>query len=107
MIQPAADAIAATLDKVAATLENSTGLDPDGAVRLIIWGDIDAPYPGDDQPGAAMFDEVESLIECYVASEDGHDPGNGIDWIAPARAAAAARAEAERWRGIAALRAAS
>ncbi|MEU4348287.1 hypothetical protein [Streptomyces sp. NPDC023838] len=105
MIQPTAQDVAATLDKIAATLENSSGLDPDGAVRLIIWGSIDMPYPDDDEaPGAAMFDEVESLIECYIASEDGHDPGEGIAGIEPARAAAAARAEAARWRGIAARR---
>lgn len=94
--------IAATLTKVAETLENSTGLDPDGAVRLIIWGDIDAPYPGDGEPGADLFDDVESLIECYIAREDGDDPGNGITWIPPHRAAAACRAEAQRWRDIAA-----
>lgn len=97
--QPAV--LAAALTKVAETLENSTNLDPDGAVRLIIWGAIDAPYPGDNMPGADLFDEVESLIECYIAREDGDDPGEGIAWIPPDRAAAACRAEAQRWRDIA------
>ncbi|MBX7464935.1 hypothetical protein K1Y80_02415 [Streptomyces sp. MAG02] len=95
--------LASTLDKVAATLENSTGLDPDGAVRLITFGDIDMPYV-DGTEGADLFDDVASLIECHIANEDGDDPGNGIAWIPPARAAAAARAEAKRWRAIAARR---
>ncbi|WP_329467380.1 hypothetical protein [Streptomyces sp. NBC_01431] len=92
--------IAATLTKVAETLENSTGLVPDGAVRLIAFGDIDMPYV-DNTPGADMFDEVTSFIECYIANEDGDDPGNGIEWIPPARAAAACRAKAQRWHAIA------
>jgi hypothetical protein len=96
-------AIAATLTKVAETLENSTGLDPDGAVRLIVFGHIDMPYV-DNTPGADMFDEVESLIECHIANEDNDDPGDGIAWIPPARAAAACRSEAQRWQDIAARR---
>ncbi|MER5559678.1 MULTISPECIES: hypothetical protein [unclassified Streptomyces] len=100
--QDAAD-IADILTKVAETLENSTGLDPDGAVRLIVFGHIDMPYV-DNTPGADMFDEVVSLIDCYIANEDGDDPDGSIDWIPPARAAAAARAEAKRWRAIAARR---
>ncbi|MEV5944526.1 hypothetical protein [Streptomyces sp. NPDC051994] len=93
--------IAATLTKVAETLDNSTGVDPDNAVRLIIWGDADAPYPGDNAPGADLFNEVTSLIECHIARQDRDDPGNGIAWIPPARAAAACRAEAQRWQAIA------
>ncbi|MFE4874779.1 hypothetical protein [Streptomyces sp. NPDC056682] len=92
--------LAATLDKVAVTLENSTGLDPDGAVRLIVFGHIDMPYI-DTTPGADLFDEVTLLIECYIAREDKEDPGNGIAWIPPDRAAAACRAEAQRWHAIA------
>lgn len=85
-------------DKVADILDEQPGLDPDGAVRLAIWGNVDTPYPGDDEPGADTFDEVESAIECYIARADGDDPGNGIAWIPAARAAAACRAEAARYR---------
>lgn len=92
--------IAATLTKVAETLEHSTGLDPDGAVRLVVFGHIDMPYV-DNTPGADLFDDVTSLIECHIAKQDGDDPGNGIAWIPPARAAAACRAEAQRWQAIA------
>lgn len=60
----------------------------------------DMPYV-DNTPGADLFDEVTSLIECYIAREDGDDPGEGIAWIPPARAAAACRAEAQRWQTIA------
>ncbi len=95
--------IAAALTKVAETLEQSTGLDPDGAVRLIVFGHIDMPYV-DNSTGADMFDEITSLIECFIAHEDGDDPGNGIAWIPPHRAAAACRAEAQRWHAIAARR---
>lgn len=98
MSDPSNADIAATLDKVADTLESRPSLDPDGAVRLVVWGNSEALYPGDDEPGACLFDEVESLIECYIAHEDRSDPGNGIAWIEPRRAVRACRAEAARYR---------
>lgn len=98
MTHPSYAEIARTLDKVADTLQYSTGLDPDAAVRLVIWGHPETKYPGDNEPGAGLFDEVESLIECYIANEDGQDPGNGIDWIPARRAITACRAEADRYR---------
>lgn len=91
-------AIADTLTAAADAMENAPGLDPDGAVRQALWGHPDTPYPGDNAPGADLFDEAESAIECYIANQDGHDPGDGIDRIPPQRAIEAARAEAARFR---------
>ena len=87
--------IADTLATVANLLEQAPGLDPDGAVRLAIWGDANATYPGDTEPGAALFDEVESAIECKTGWQ-----GNGIAHIPAAEAATAARDEAWRFRKL-------
>ncbi|GHI41895.1 hypothetical protein [Streptomyces violascens] len=94
--------IAVMLDKVASTLENSTGLNPDQAVRLAIWGDADTPDPEHGTPSADMFREITVLIACHIANEDGMDPRDSIAWIPPHRAAAACRAGARRWWTIAA-----
>ncbi|MEV0090430.1 hypothetical protein [Streptomyces sp. NPDC050738] len=89
------------LDKVAGLLDEDAALDPDGAVRLAIWGSPNIPYPDDDNaPGTELFDAVENLIEGYIANQDGHDCGDGIDWIPADRAAAACRAEAARFRSL-------
>lgn len=85
--------VADTLDTVATLLENTPGLDPDGAVRLAIWGDPDTPYPGDEAPGAELFDMVTTLIECKTGWQ-----GNGIDRTPAAEAITAARDEAWRVR---------
>jgi hypothetical protein len=90
--------VSIVLNKAADLMETTPGLDPDGAVRKAVWGSRNAPYPGDNAPGAEEFDEAESLIECYIADEDGDDPGNGIAWIPAPRAITAARAEADRVR---------
>lgn len=89
-----------TLDKVAGILDEQPGLDPDGAVRLAVWGNSDTPYPGDDEPGADVFEHVEMLIEGYIAAQDGHDCGDGIAWVPPNRAIEACRAEAARFRSL-------
>lgn len=88
------------LDQVADILVRYPGLDPDGAVRFVIWDSVDTPHPGDNEPGAALFDIVESLIEGYIAAQDGHECGDGIAWIPGDRAIAACEAEAERLRNI-------
>ncbi|MGW5477671.1 hypothetical protein [Streptomyces sp. NPDC004008] len=86
-------AVADVLERAATAMETTPGLDPDGAVRLAVWGNANTPYPGDEAPGAEIFDTAESLIECYCGWQ-----GNGIDRIPRDEAIAAARAEAARVR---------
>jgi hypothetical protein len=89
-------AVADTLTRAATAMENNPQLDPDGAVRLAVWGNSETPYPGDGAPGADLFDEAESAIECYCGWQ-----GNGIQQIPQDEAIAAARAEAERFASYA------
>ena len=89
-------AIADVLERAATAMENNTELDPDGAVRLAVWGDPETPYPGDNAPGADVFDDASSAIECFCGWQ-----GNGIDRIPAAEAIEAARAEAARFRSYA------
>jgi len=90
--------VARVLDAAADAMEQDPSLDPDGAVRLAIWGDSETLYPGDQEPGAESFDYAESAIECWVANKHGYDPGGGIDHLDRDDAIEAARAEAERYR---------
>ncbi|MFC8515505.1 hypothetical protein [Streptomyces sp. NPDC057257] len=86
-------AVADTLDRAADLMENDPDLDPDGAVRLAVWGNSETPYPGDGEPGADLFDEASSAIECFCGWQ-----GHGIQQIPQAEAIGAARAEADRFR---------
>lgn len=91
-------AVADVLERAATAMETNPALDPDGAVRLAVWGDPETPYPGDQEPGAEVFDHAESAIECFVANEQGYDPGDGIQHLTQADAIDAARMEAGRYR---------
>ncbi|MFJ8006120.1 hypothetical protein [Streptomyces fagopyri] len=86
-------AVARVLDEAADLMEADRTLDPDGAVRLAVWGDPETPYPGDNAPGADEFNEASSAIECKCGYQ-----GNGIRDIPQRDAIAAARAEAARFR---------
>jgi hypothetical protein len=90
--------VADTLDGVAAALEKDRSMDPDGAVRLVLWGTSETPRPVGDTADSELFDEASSLIECYVAQAQGYDPGNGIQHLDRRDAITAARAEARRVR---------
>lgn len=85
-------AVARVLRAAADAMEADASLDPDGAVRAAVWGDPDAEYPGDDEPGSQVFDEAESAIECFCGYQ-----GNGIADIPQAQAIEAARSEAARF----------
>ncbi|MFG3085107.1 hypothetical protein [Streptomyces parvulus] len=85
-------AVADALTRAATAMETNPNLDPDGAVRLAVWGNPDTPYPGDNAPGADAFNEAVSAIECYCGWQ-----GNGIADIPVPEAIAAARAEAARF----------
>lgn len=89
-------AVADALIRTADAMENDPGLDPDGAVRLAVWGDSETLYPGDNEPGADIFDEAQSAIECFCGYQ-----GNGIANIPRAEAIEAARAEAARFSAYA------
>jgi hypothetical protein len=91
-------AVADVLERAATAMTNNPALDPDGAVRLAVWGHPETPYPGDQEPGAEAFDYAESAIECWIAEKHGYDPGGGIDHLDRADAIEAARAEAARYR---------
>ncbi|MFD8805593.1 hypothetical protein [Streptomyces sp. NPDC059597] len=90
--------IADVLDRAATAMETNPALDPDGAVRLAVWGDPETPYPGDQQPGADTFDQAEIAIESWVADKHGYNPGGGIDHLDRTEAIEAARAGAARFR---------
>lgn len=86
-------ATANALDRAATAMQGNPALDPDAAVRQAVWGNPETKYPGDGQPGADVFDDATSAIECYCGWQ-----GNGIDRIPRSQAIAAARAEAARFR---------
>lgn len=85
-------ATARVLNLAADAMEADATLDPDGAVRLAVWGDPDAKYPGDNAPGAEVFDAAESSIEVVCGYQ-----GNGVADIPQPLAIRAARAEATRF----------
>jgi hypothetical protein len=91
-------AVADALERAADLMEQNPDLDPDGAVRQAVWGHPETPYPGDQEPGAETFDYAESAIECFIAGEQGYDPGEGIQHLNRADAIDAARMEADRYR---------
>ncbi|MFJ6085124.1 hypothetical protein ACIQI8_27320 [Streptomyces sp. NPDC092369] len=86
-------AVADALERAATAMETNPRLDPDGAVRLAVWGNAETLYPGDDTPGALTFDSASSAIECFCGWQ-----GNGIDRIPRDEAITAARSEAARYR---------
>lgn len=87
-------ATADVLERAATAMDTNPALDPDGAVRLAVWGNPDTPYPDDDNaPGCDLFDEASSAIECFCGYQ-----GNGIEQIPRRDAIEAARAEAARFR---------
>lgn len=94
---PSFRAIAAALTGAADAMERNASLDPDGAVRLVIWGTPDAHMPYDQTADSDLYDDVTSVIECYDADLHGYDPGNGIEKLSSADAIRAARAEAQRF----------
>ncbi len=73
-------------------------LDPDGAVRVAIWGTPDAKVPVDPTADSLVYDEVTTAIECWDAYENNYEPGNGIDHLDRRAALEAAQAEARRFR---------
>ncbi|NUS78486.1 MAG: hypothetical protein HOV70_20120 [Streptomyces sp.] len=90
-------AVADALTRAATAMENNAALDPDGAVRLAVWGNSETPYPDDDNsPGCDTFDEASSAIECFCGYQ-----GNGIADIPRLEAIEAARAEADRFKSYA------
>ncbi|MFF7142286.1 hypothetical protein ACFZB5_13690 [Streptomyces nodosus] len=91
-------AVADALERAATAMETNPRLDPDGAVRLAVWGNPETPYPGDQAPGAATFQEAETAIESWIAAKHGYNPSGGIDHLNQAEAITAARAKAARYR---------
>jgi hypothetical protein len=91
-------AIAATLDEVGDHLSRTPDLDPDGALRLAIWGTPDTARPVGNTADTALFDEVEPLIEGYDAARHGYECGDGIAGIDRDAAIVACRAVAARIR---------
>lgn len=85
--------IADVLTRAADLMEADPDMDPDGAVRQVVWGDPETLYPGDGEPGADLFDEAESAIECFCSYQN-----SGIQDIPRRDAIEAARAEAARFR---------
>ncbi|MFD9903886.1 hypothetical protein [Streptomyces sp. NPDC059063] len=84
---------ARTLDALADALEDNPRLNPDTALRLAVWGDRNARFPGDGALGATLFTECESAMECRLGW-----PAQGIAHVDRLPAISAARAEAARFR---------
>lgn len=91
-------AIAAALETTARLMESRPELDPDGAVRMAIWGTPEAMLPAEDTTDSLLYDDAVSAIECYDADKNGYDPGDGIQRLDRSAAIEAARVEARRFR---------
>ncbi|MGJ3558981.1 hypothetical protein ACR6C2_08360 [Streptomyces sp. INA 01156] len=87
--------MARLLAAAANAMERNSRLNLDQALRLVLWGDARAPYPGDGQPGAALYDEAHTAIEAKTGRQ-----GCGIDRIPAEEAIPAAREEATRFHRL-------
>ncbi|MHA4819475.1 hypothetical protein ACXZ65_34560 [Streptomyces aculeolatus] len=90
--------IARTLNAVAEALESRSHLDPDAAVRMVIWGTPKAHVPDRETTDSLLYSEVVTAIEGYDANKNGYECGNGIDRLDRRAAIAAALQEAARFR---------
>jgi hypothetical protein len=54
--------VASVIDQVATLLEQRRYLDVDGAIRLLIWGDADAPYPERPTDERDLYDKVAGAL---------------------------------------------
>ena len=86
-------AIADALTKAADALGNDPSLDPDRALRIAIWNNPNAVYPGHHAPAADTYDQATSAI-LTATGMHGHD----IASIPRHTAITAARSEAARFR---------
>ncbi|PSK52432.1 hypothetical protein B0E38_04758 [Streptomyces sp. 111WW2] len=84
--------VARLLAAAATAMERNPRLNPDQALRLVVWGDARAQYPGAGEPGADLYDEAHTAIEAKTGWQ-----GHGIDHIPAKEAIPAARAEAARF----------
>ncbi|MFE5140351.1 hypothetical protein ACFRDV_22185 [Streptomyces fagopyri] len=81
-------AVARVLTLAADVMDADPALDADGALRIAVWEDADAVYPGDEAPGAEVFREARAALQ-RVCRQD-------ITDIPRWRALDAARVEAVR-----------
>lgn len=91
---------AEVLDEVADVLTRRPTLDPDGAIRLVIYGNADSRVPDDDSPKSALYDDVVSALtadhaDLYLGRDS--DPLPAED-IPAGEAIQAARSAANRFR---------
>lgn len=86
-------AVADVLERAATAMETTPGLDPDGAVRLAVWGTSDAHAPVRQTTESDLYDEAVTAIEAKCGWQ-----GHGIDRIPVREAIDAARQEAARFR---------
>ncbi|MFD0209162.1 hypothetical protein ACFVH9_08490 [Streptomyces hirsutus] len=87
--------VARLLAAAANAMERNSRLNPDEALRRVLWGDAQAPYPGDGKPGADLYDEAHTAIEAKTGWQ-----GHGIDRIPAKEAIPAAREEAARFHEL-------
>lgn len=92
-------AIARVLTATANTLARNNNLDPDQALRTVLWGSPNADAPGTNEVQAELYNTADTAITVYVT-----DQGNPLPALADIRreqaieaaSAAAARIRAAR-----------
>ncbi|WP_055591140.1 hypothetical protein [Peterkaempfera griseoplana] len=90
-------AIADALDRAATAMNRDRTLDPDGALRLEIWGNRDARMPAGQTSDTDVYDDAAAAITGKDADACGEDPGY-IGDVPREDAIGYARAEAARFR---------
>ncbi|MHB9857642.1 hypothetical protein [Streptomyces sp. YIM S03343] len=85
--------IADALTKMADALDRYPDLDPDRALRIAIWNNPNASYPGHHAPAADLYDETVSAILTAAGMR-----GASIDNVPRPAAILAARTEAARFQ---------
>jgi hypothetical protein len=88
------------LIKVAACMEEHPDLDPNGAIRLVVFGYPDASVPDGGSDESEMYDDAARAIESGYAEThlDPEADGLYISDVPTAEAITAARMMAERFR---------
>ncbi|MFJ8006121.1 hypothetical protein [Streptomyces fagopyri] len=56
-------AVARVLTLAADAMDAEPALDADGALRIAVWGDADAVYPGDEAASAEVFRDARAVLQ--------------------------------------------
>jgi len=90
--------VAHVLEMAADIMETRPDLDPDGAVRLTLFGDPDAHVPNDGSPVSDLYDTAYSAITGGHYEKHGFLDPLPLQEVPTADAIPVAREAAERFR---------